>query len=1315
EKAKKPEMEEHSFEALEKEFQVVLNELVGEKNMEKFRVEYEKLITALKKSHENENRLMTKCRELKAEISSNSVKVETALKLSHEDQTTIMSLKKEIEKAWEMVDAAHEKEKATKEMIKNLQEEINTLTELVEQRAVSSTTEEQARGDLLKLKEQLTAERDELLSELVTLRDSFEKATNKQYEAEEANMKAQETILQLIGFQWDFIALYDQEMCLLYVCGRSRQCQGFVTVRGKAVKVFRHRRLCHGFLILNERVSKELEQLQVRNTKLQQENEQNLLSFEQLTYENSQRATELKYKRHLSTTSNSQTPNSTKAKTKKLSKDTRNKIVDLHQAGKTESAIGKQLGVKKSTVGAIIRKWKTYKTTDNLPRFGAPCKISPCGVKMITRTVSKNPRTTRGDLVNDLQRAGTKVTKATISNTLRRQGLKSCSARRVPLLKPVHVRARLKFAREHLDDPEEDWENVIWSDETKIELFGKNSTCRVWRRKNAELHPKNTIPTVKHGGGNIMLWGCFSAKGPGRLIRVKERMNGAMYREILSKNLLPSARALKMKRGWVFQHDNDPKHTARATKEWLRKKHFKIFATSNMKYNMRLNQNTEMEMAQKQTESDKKKIDELIREKDMLSKNMIKAANATEKQLNLVKLHEQTKKTLDQEILNYRDEAQKQRKIIFQLEKERDRYINEASDLTQKVLSHMEDLKVQEMEIFEYKKKIAEAETKLKQQQNLYEAIRAERNNYSKNLLDAQHEIMDMKRKIKSMSQETGQLTEEIKSKEAALVKEHLEFQRIEKEKEALKAELQKMKQQAQETKQYMDNQEVEEQKLLKIIADADAEKVRQKKELDQGQQSKQGCPDFPLPRHFLQLFRSDPEVFPGQTKDIVSPARDIVSPACPGSSPVSLPGGACPEHLPRETSQRHPKQMPEPPQLSPFDVEEQRLYSELLPGDRAPYPIFKGAPRHPTEEAHFGRLYPGSYPFGHDPEPMTIIEASNSPPSEAPNGLPEFPRGRPIVLLHGLTKLLPDPSFCFRDHPGCSSLGLPCPPLCSRIAPTTGTRDLTATAPDGCVNNGGGEHGPLTLNVPNLPRDLVETLPKVISERDILGTQLVRRNDELSLLYEKIKIQQSILNKGEIQYNQRVEDIRLLKLEIRRLRREKTVLNKTVSNVEDLRQEVYHMQKELLKERARCQSLQEELENPMNVHRWRRLEASDPSTFELIQKIHSLQRRLITKSEEVVEKELLLQEKEKLYVELKHILARQPGPEAAEQVQIYQQTLREKTKQLKVLSSELNMYESQAQEYKYEIERLAGELQNVKKKYFMQKRKEQACSVSRT
>ncbi|KAI3376244.1 hypothetical protein L3Q82_016753, partial [Scortum barcoo] len=168
------------------------------------------------------------------------------------------------------------------------------------------------------------------------------------------------------------------------------------------------------------------------------------------------------YKRHLSTTSNSQTPNSTMAKTKELSKDTRNKTVDLHQAGKTESAIGKQLGVKKSTVGAIIRKWKTYKTTDNLPRSGAPHKISPVrGVKMIT-------------------------------------------------------------------------------------MIDENG------EKNAELHPKNTIiPTVKHGGRKHHALGLFFCKGT----RMTDLCKG--------------------KNEWGH-HDNDPKHTAQATKEWLRKKHFKV-------------------------------------------------------------------------------------------------------------------------------------------------------------------------------------------------------------------------------------------------------------------------------------------------------------------------------------------------------------------------------------------------------------------------------------------------------------------------------------------------------------------------------------------------------------------------------------------------------------------------------------------------------------------------------------------------------------------------------------------------------------------
>ena len=80
---------------------------------------------------------------------------------------------------------------------------------------------------------------------------------------------------------------------------------------------------------------------------------------------------------------------------------------------------------------------------------------------------------------------------------------------------------------------------ILWCDETKIEFFGLNSMHHVWRKPG-------TIPTVKHGGGSIMLWQCFSVAGTGRLVRVEAKMNGPKYREILDENLLQSPQDLRV-------------------------------------------------------------------------------------------------------------------------------------------------------------------------------------------------------------------------------------------------------------------------------------------------------------------------------------------------------------------------------------------------------------------------------------------------------------------------------------------------------------------------------------------------------------------------------------------------------------------------------------------------------------------------------------------------------------------------------------------------------------------------------------------------
>merc|ERR1712070_711064 len=230
----------------------------------------------------------------------------------------------------------------------------------------------------------------------------------------------------------------------------------------------------------------------------------------------------------------------------------------------------------------------------------------------------------------------------------------------------------------------------------------------------------------------------------------------------------------------------------------------------------------------------------------------------------------------------------------------------------------------------------------------------------------------------------------------------------------------------------------------------------------------------------------------------------------------------------------------------------------------------------------------------------------------------------------------------------------------------------------------------------------------QVINERDILGTQLIRRNDELALLYEKLKIQQSTLRKGEAQYQERIQDMRILKLKIGDLKRELQIAKHQVGQLDDLKREVFHLQRELLQERTKVKALSEELENPMNVHHWRKLEGSDPATYEMMQKVKTLQKRLISKTEEAVEKDLAIQEKEKLYLEMRNLLSKQPGPEVVEEVGKQQNNLKEKTKQMKAMASELNMYHAQLNDYKDEIERLTKELQDTKRRYFEQRHREQ-------
>ncbi len=189
------------------------------------------------------------------------------------------------------------------------------------------------------------------------------------------------------------------------------------------------------------------------------------------------------------------------------------------------------------------------------------------------QTVRNPPRTTREDLVNDLKAAGTIVTKKTIGNTLCSEGLKSCSARKVPLLKKAHVQYRPVWSLPMIQ------RRTGWKccgqmrpkssslASTQLAVFGGGGML--------PMTPRTPFPPSNMEVETLCFRGVFLLRGQGNCTASKARWTGPCTVRARAR-ALKSARALKMGRGWVFQHDNDPKHTPKATKEWLKKKNIKV-------------------------------------------------------------------------------------------------------------------------------------------------------------------------------------------------------------------------------------------------------------------------------------------------------------------------------------------------------------------------------------------------------------------------------------------------------------------------------------------------------------------------------------------------------------------------------------------------------------------------------------------------------------------------------------------------------------------------------------------------------------------
>ena len=162
---------------------------------------------------------------------------------------------------------------------------------------------------------------------------------------------------------------------------------------------------------------------------------------------------------------------------------------------------------------------------------------------------------------------GRQISLQTIRNRLREASLRPYEAALGPKLEVNHRRARLEFARDHLPWGEDQWRNILFSDESRFCLHTNDRRVRVYRRPRERYAQCNFKETVSYGGGSVMVWGGISLEAKTDLVFV-ERLTADRYiTEILEPHVVPFALAIGD--GFIFMHDNARPHTARVVREYL--------------------------------------------------------------------------------------------------------------------------------------------------------------------------------------------------------------------------------------------------------------------------------------------------------------------------------------------------------------------------------------------------------------------------------------------------------------------------------------------------------------------------------------------------------------------------------------------------------------------------------------------------------------------------------------------------------------------------------------------------------------------------
>ena len=243
-------------------------------------------------------------------------------------------------------------------------------------------------------------------------------------------------------------------------------------------------------------------------------------------------------------------------------------IIHLYGSGLKFVDIAKQVKTTPRSVSKVIEKYRKEGTIDRRPGQGRKRKTTKVTDRHIQRQVKLNPTITSREIQETLSAVNIKICKQTIRNRIYESGLCGRKARKVPLISEKNARKRLAFAKKYKDMPESFWQKIIFSDESSFKLYSNRRTKYVWRKSGDQFKPGLTKPTVKYSK-SIMVWGCFSYSSLGSLVVIEGIMNAVKYKDINDNHLFKSATKMNIQDNFIFQQDNDPKHTSKLLKNYF--------------------------------------------------------------------------------------------------------------------------------------------------------------------------------------------------------------------------------------------------------------------------------------------------------------------------------------------------------------------------------------------------------------------------------------------------------------------------------------------------------------------------------------------------------------------------------------------------------------------------------------------------------------------------------------------------------------------------------------------------------------------------